>query len=79
MPEIKVAADRVFPILKENVLVDGFHLVMDTIDRVPKAGEMGVCLKEQLKDKLIRHRQYIHTHGEDMPEILNWKWDLTNE
>jgi L-lysine 6-transaminase len=29
MPEIKVAADRVFPILKENVLVDGFHLVID--------------------------------------------------
>ncbi len=29
MPEIKVAADRVFDILKENVLVDGFHLVID--------------------------------------------------
>ncbi|MEJ2504523.1 MAG: aminotransferase class III-fold pyridoxal phosphate-dependent enzyme, partial [Gemmatimonadota bacterium] len=29
MPEIKVTADRVFPILKENVLVDGFHLVID--------------------------------------------------
>ena len=29
MPEIKVSADRVFPILKENVLVDGFHLVID--------------------------------------------------
>jgi L-lysine 6-transaminase len=29
MAEIKVSADRVFPILKENVLVDGFHLVID--------------------------------------------------
>lgn len=29
MPEIKVAADQVFPILKENILVDGFHLVID--------------------------------------------------
>ncbi|MFW5950959.1 MAG: L-lysine 6-transaminase [Gemmatimonadota bacterium] len=29
MPEIKVAADQVFPILKENVLVDGFHVVID--------------------------------------------------
>ncbi len=29
MPEIKIAADRVFPILKENILVDGFHLVID--------------------------------------------------
>jgi L-lysine 6-transaminase len=29
MPEIIVPADRVFPILKENVLVDGFHVVID--------------------------------------------------
>ncbi|MGK7312947.1 MAG: L-lysine 6-transaminase [Candidatus Longimicrobiales bacterium M2_2A_002] len=29
MPEIKVPADQVFPILKENILVDGFHLVID--------------------------------------------------
>ncbi|MFH1764731.1 MAG: L-lysine 6-transaminase [Gemmatimonadota bacterium] len=29
MPEIKVPADQVFPILRENILVDGFHLVID--------------------------------------------------
>jgi L-lysine 6-transaminase len=29
MPEIKVPADQVFPILKENILVDGFHVVID--------------------------------------------------
>ncbi len=29
MPEIKVPADQVFPILKDNVLVDGFHVVID--------------------------------------------------
>ncbi|MFW6206279.1 MAG: L-lysine 6-transaminase [Gemmatimonadota bacterium] len=29
MPEIKVPAEQVFPILKENILVDGFHLVID--------------------------------------------------
>jgi len=29
MPEIKVAADQVFPILKQSILVDGFHLVID--------------------------------------------------
>jgi L-lysine 6-transaminase len=29
MPEIKVAADQVFPILKQNILVDGFHVVID--------------------------------------------------
>ncbi|MFQ5535971.1 MAG: L-lysine 6-transaminase [Gemmatimonadota bacterium] len=29
MPEIAVPAEQVFPILKENILVDGFHVVID--------------------------------------------------
>jgi len=48
--------------------------VMDTIDRLPQAGEKGVYLKQQLTDKLIEHRQYINRYGEDMPEIRNWRW-----
>jgi len=55
--------------------LDRFHLVMDTIDRVPKAGEKGCLLKEQLKAKLVEHKQYIDKNGEDMPEIRNWKWE----
>ncbi|MCL7421284.1 MAG: phosphoketolase family protein [Methylobacter sp.] len=54
--------------------LDRFHLVMDTIDRLPQAGDKGISLKQQLKDKLIEHKQYIRKHGEDMPEIRNWKW-----
>lgn len=54
--------------------LDRFHLVMDTIDRVPKTGEKGAYLKKKLKDKLLEHRQYINQHGLDMPEIRNWKW-----
>jgi L-lysine 6-transaminase len=29
MPEVQVPADQVFPILKSNILVDGFHVVID--------------------------------------------------
>ncbi len=29
MTEVKVPADRVFPILESNILVDGFHIVID--------------------------------------------------
>ena len=39
-------------------------------DRAPtacrKTGDKGVYLKEQLKDKLIGHKQYIEKHGEDL-------------
>ncbi|MGZ4996546.1 MAG: phosphoketolase family protein [Methylobacter sp.] len=54
--------------------MDRFHLVMDTIDRLPQTGTKGTYLKQQLKDKLIEHKQYINRHGQDLPEIRNWKW-----
>ena len=54
--------------------LDRFHLVMAAIDRLPHTGDKGTALKQQLQVKLVEHKQYIETHGEDMPEIRNWKW-----
>ena len=31
MPEVRIPADQVFPILEENILVDGFHVVIDLV------------------------------------------------
>jgi xylulose-5-phosphate/fructose-6-phosphate phosphoketolase len=58
--------------------LDRFHLVMDTIDRLPQTGDKGVYLKEQLKEKLILHKRYIDKNGEDMPEIRNWQWGVAD-
>jgi xylulose-5-phosphate/fructose-6-phosphate phosphoketolase len=54
--------------------LDRFHLVMDVIDRLPQTGDRGVYLKQQLKDKLVEHKQYIEKYGQDLPEVRNWKW-----
>lgn len=54
--------------------LDRFHLVNDVVDRVPKLGYMAAYVKQAMRDKLIEHKEYIIEHGEDMPEILNWKW-----
>lgn len=54
--------------------MDRFHLVDDVIDRVPHLGYKVAYLRQTMRDKLVEHREYINRHGEDMPEIRNWKW-----
>jgi xylulose-5-phosphate/fructose-6-phosphate phosphoketolase len=54
--------------------LDRFHLVMDAIDRLPQTGFRGDQLKLLLQDKLVAHRIYIRKHGQDLPEIRDWRW-----
>ncbi len=55
--------------------LDRFHLAMDVVDRVPNVGTKGAYLKQALQDKLVDHKQYIDAHGQDLPEVRNWKWN----
>lgn len=52
--------------------MDRFQLSIDTIHRIPglKAAE-AVALFES---KLAEHKEYVVAHGEDMPEVVNWRW-----
>jgi xylulose-5-phosphate/fructose-6-phosphate phosphoketolase len=54
--------------------LDRFHLVGDVIDRVPGLSARAAYAKQFLRDKLTDHKAYIRQHGEDMPEIRNWRW-----
>jgi len=54
--------------------LDRFHLVADVIDRIPLHGSRADYMKQALRDKRIKHKQYIAKYGEDMPEIRKWKW-----
>jgi xylulose-5-phosphate/fructose-6-phosphate phosphoketolase len=54
--------------------LDRFHLAGDVVDRVPRLQRVGAHFKQRLRNLLVEHKQYIREHGEDMPEIRDWKW-----
>jgi len=54
--------------------LDRYHLVMDVIDRVPGLGSRAADVRQLMQDHRARHRAWIREHGEDMPEILDWRW-----
>ncbi|MEO8502588.1 MAG: phosphoketolase family protein [Acidobacteriota bacterium] len=57
--------------------IDRFHLVMDVIDRVPLAPELGArgaALRAAMVAKRAEHSIYIRENGDDMPEVRDWKW-----
>ena len=43
------------------------------IDRLPQLGAKGAYLKQQVREKLADHKQYVRRCGEDMAEIRGWK------
>ena len=54
--------------------IDRFHLAQDAIRRLPRLGARAPKLLQQLDEKLSEHHRYIREHGQDMPEIRNWRW-----
>src|SRR3989440_310053 len=54
--------------------LDRFHLAGDVLDRVERLRNVSGHFKQFLRDKLLEHRDYVTSHGEDMPEVRDWKW-----
>jgi xylulose-5-phosphate/fructose-6-phosphate phosphoketolase len=54
--------------------LDRYHLAIEAIGRVPGLKEKAADVVKLFRGKLEEHRHYVRQHGEDMPEISNWKW-----
>jgi xylulose-5-phosphate/fructose-6-phosphate phosphoketolase len=51
--------------------LDRFQLACDALKRTGHGNHPAIL---RLEDKLRQHRSYVATHGEDMPEIRDWRW-----
>jgi xylulose-5-phosphate/fructose-6-phosphate phosphoketolase len=54
--------------------LDRFHLVMDVIDRVPGLPNRAGELRQEMVDRRLAARAYTREHGEDDPQISDWRW-----
>ena len=54
--------------------IDRFHLAADVFDRVPKLSATAAQAKQALRDRLVEHTRYVEEHGDDLPEIRDWRW-----
>ena len=54
--------------------IDRFNLVIAMLQNIPNIGNKGAFLMQEMRNKLVEHKQYIHDNGVDMPEVANWKW-----
>jgi xylulose-5-phosphate/fructose-6-phosphate phosphoketolase len=44
---------------------------------VPRLKAQVAAARDRYWAVMERHKLYIGEHGDDMPEILNWKWRRT--
>jgi xylulose-5-phosphate/fructose-6-phosphate phosphoketolase len=54
--------------------LDRYHLTLDAIDRLPEQPKNVAYIKQDLRDKLIEHRQYVTKYGDDLPAVKEWRW-----
>jgi xylulose-5-phosphate/fructose-6-phosphate phosphoketolase len=54
--------------------LDRYHLVVDVIDRVPGLADRAGHLRQDMEDARLRAHAYAREHGEDAPEIAEWRW-----
>jgi xylulose-5-phosphate/fructose-6-phosphate phosphoketolase len=54
--------------------IDRFHLALAAIRRVPRLGAQVHGVIATIESKLETHHAYVQEHGEDLPEVRDWRW-----
>ncbi len=54
--------------------VSRYHLCILAMQRAPRVRHLTPPLIQECNDMLTRHRSYVRTNFEDMPEVRDWVW-----
>ena len=54
--------------------LDRFHLALAAVRRLPALSSRQAQFTASIERKLEEHKAYVRKHGEDMPEIRDWRW-----
>ena len=54
--------------------LDRYQLALDAIRRIPRLAGQVEKATDRYWTTMERHKLYVIEHGEDMPEVRNWRW-----
>ena len=54
--------------------LDRFQLALDAIRLIPRLKNISDKATERFYSMMEKHKLYVSEHGEDLPEVRNWKW-----
>jgi xylulose-5-phosphate/fructose-6-phosphate phosphoketolase len=56
--------------------LDRYQLSLDAIRRIPRFSDRVAEATARYWTTMERHKLYICEHGDDMPEVRDWRWNL---
>jgi xylulose-5-phosphate/fructose-6-phosphate phosphoketolase len=56
--------------------LDRYQLALDAIQRIPRFSGLAEQARQRYWTTIERHKLYVSEHGEDMPEVRDWRWNL---
>jgi xylulose-5-phosphate/fructose-6-phosphate phosphoketolase len=56
--------------------LDRYQLALDAIRRIPRLRDQVENATARYWTTMERHKLYISEHGDDMPEVRDWRWNL---
>jgi len=54
--------------------LDRYRLALDAIERIPRLKDQVPAARNRYWASIERHKLHIAEHGEDLPEVRNWRW-----